>query len=82
MAAQTFLDSHKAEEAQNHWLVYAPYPPEKEPDPFTNALAFADNAELPTEKEILGAAGLPPPAGQYQGVAVGSVKKNSERELK
>lgn len=64
VTAQTFLDSHKAEEVQNHWLVYAPYPPEKEQDPFTSALASAGNAELPTEEEILGAAGLPPPTEQ------------------
>ncbi|XP_075894116.1 cilia- and flagella-associated protein 161 isoform X2 [Nelusetta ayraudi] len=64
VTAHTFLDSHKAEEVQNHWLVYAPYPPEREPNPLTNALASADNEEPPTEKEILGAAGRPPPAGQ------------------
>lgn len=64
MTAHTFLDSHKAEEVQNHWLVYAPYPPEREPNPLTNALASADNEEPPKEKEILGAAGRPPPAGQ------------------
>lgn len=64
VTAHTFLDSHKAEKEQNHWLVYAPYPAEQESDPFRNALSSAGSEELTQEKLVL----LPvdPPAAGAQ----------------